>query len=208
MSDKFDGMPDGELWNLAAAHDGAAFGELFERHSTAIYNHCFRRTGSWSTAEDLTSVVFLEAWRRRNEVRLYGTSVLPWLLAVANNTIRNSDRSLRRHRRLLAKLVGSSSLSVEYDADQRMDDERTMSMILAKLSALRIEDREILTLCDWSHLSYAEAAAALDIPIGTVRSRLSRAREHLRSLIEDDDVPNPVVGVWTMTSTKETDELT
>ena len=96
----------------------------------------------------------------------------------------------------------------EYDADQRMDDERAMSMILAKLSALRIEDREILALCDWSNLNYAEAAAALDIPIGTVRSRLSRAREHLRSLIEDDDVPNPVVEVSTMTSTKETDELT
>ena len=96
----------------------------------------------------------------------------------------------------------------EYDADQRMDDERAMSMILAKLSALRIEDREILALCDWSHLSYAEAAAALDIPIGTVRSRVSRAREHLRSLIEDDDVPNPVVEVSTMTSTKETDDLT
>ena len=208
MSDKFGGMPDGDLWNLAAAHDGAAFGELFARHSTAIYNHCFRRSGSWSTAEDLTSVVFLEAWRRRKEVRLYGESILPWLLAVANNTIRNSDRSMRRHRRLLAKLAGSSSSSFEYDAEQRMDDERAMSMILAKLSALRIEDQEILALCDWSNLNYAEAAAALDIPVGTVRSRLSRAREHLRSLIEDDNVPNPVVEVSTMTSTKETDDLT
>lgn len=207
MSNKFDGVPDGELWNLAAAHDGTAFGELFERHSTAVYNHCFRRTGSWSTAEDLTSVVFLEAWRRRKEVRLSGESILPWLLAVANNTIRNSDRSIRRHRRLLAKLTGFSSTRFENDADQRMDDERAMSMILAKLSALRIDELEILALCDWSNLSYAEASAALDIPIGTVRSRLSRAREHLQSLIEEDNVSTPTIEVATTNSTKETDEL-
>lgn len=207
MSNKFNGVPDGELWNLAAAHDGTAFGELFERHSTAVYNHCFRRTGSWSTAEDLTSVVFLEAWRRRKEVRLSGESILPWLLAVANNTIRNSDRSIRRHRRLLAKLTGFSSTRFENDADQRMDDERAMSMILAKLSALRIDELEILALCDWSNLSYAEASAALDIPIGTVRSRLSRAREHLQSLIEEDNVSTPTIEVATTNSTKETDEL-
>ena len=207
MSNKFEGIPDGDLWNLATAHDGLAFGELFERHSTAVYNHCFRRTGSWSTAEDLTSVVFLEAWRRRKEVRLSGDSILPWLLAVANNTIRNSDRSLRRHRRLLAKLAGSSWSGFENDADQRLDDERAMTLILGRLSTLRIEEQEILALCDWSNLSYAQAAAALDIPLGTVRSRLSRAREHLRSLIEEDNVSTPTIEVTTTNCTKETDEL-
>jgi len=207
MNGEFEGMPDGELWNRAAAHDGAAFGELFERHSSAVYNHCFRRTGSWSTAEDLTSVVFLEAWRRRKEVQLYGDSVLPWLLAVANNATRNSNRSTRRHRRLLAKLVGASPSSrFDNDADQRIDDERAMTSILEKLSTLRIEEREILALCDWSNLSYAEAAAAIDVPIGTVRSRLSRAREHLRSLIEEDGVQTPAIEVLTTNSMKETDE--
>ena len=55
-------LSDGELWSLAArGRDGEAFGMLFERHANAVYTHCFRRTGSWSAAEDLTSVVFLEA---------------------------------------------------------------------------------------------------------------------------------------------------
>ena len=58
------------LWQRAVAGDPDSFGELFERHSRSVYNYCFRRTGSWSQAEDLTSVVFLEAWRRRSDVRL------------------------------------------------------------------------------------------------------------------------------------------
>ncbi len=69
---------DQDLWSRAA-NDGAgeAFGELFERHANRVYAHCFSRTGSWSMAEDLTSVVFLEAWRRRAEVRFSGDSALP-----------------------------------------------------------------------------------------------------------------------------------
>ncbi len=55
---------DAELWSQAQRHDGHAFGSLFERHVSSVYNHCFQRTGSWSAAEDLVGVVFLEAWRR------------------------------------------------------------------------------------------------------------------------------------------------
>jgi RNA polymerase sigma-70 factor (ECF subfamily) len=65
----FSALPDEELWSAAASHDVNAFGELFERHADTVYNHCFRRTGSWSVAEDLTSVVFLETWRRRKQVQ-------------------------------------------------------------------------------------------------------------------------------------------
>lgn len=56
-----EGLSDAELWEHAAAHDGQAFAELFDRHVKAVYTHCFRRTADWSMAEDLTSVVFLEA---------------------------------------------------------------------------------------------------------------------------------------------------
>ena len=183
----FDGVPDEQLWLLASRHDGAAFGELFERHSADVYNHCFRRTGSWSVAQDLTSVVFLQAWRRRRDVRLHGDSILPWLLAVANNAARNSDRSIRRYNRLLSKLPKSElTSSLDDDVNKRIDDERAMGVILDKLNSLNLQDREIIALCDWSYLSYAEAAVALDIPIGTVRSRLSRARDHLRVLLDQE----------------------
>jgi hypothetical protein len=73
---------DRELWRLAGDGDSAAFGELFDRHATAVYNHLFRRTGSWSEAEDLTSAVFLQAWHRRTRVVIDRESALPWLLGV------------------------------------------------------------------------------------------------------------------------------
>lgn len=177
----FSQLPDEELWARAASHDGGAFGELFERHADTVYNHCFRRTASWAVAEDLTSVVFLEAWRRRRQVQFHGESVLPWLLAVANNAIRNSDRSFRRYRRLLAKLPRPVAIPDQSEeAIGRVDDERTMRNVLQAFERLSPQDQEIVSLCDWTGLGYEEAALALDVPIGTVRSRLSRARARLR----------------------------
>jgi RNA polymerase sigma-70 factor (ECF subfamily) len=174
---------DAELW--ARSHsDGTAFGELFVRHNNAVYNHCFRRTGSWSKAEDLTSIVFLEAWRKRREVRLHSNSILPWLLAVANNVLRNDKRSLRRYERLLAKLPKTAEY-LPSDIDQRLDDEWIMLRVLDEMKHLRIEEQEVVALCDWAGLTYAEAAVSLDVAIGTIRSRLSRAHEHLRENLFD-----------------------
>ena len=177
---------DQELWSLAAdQHAGPAFGELFERHADRIYAHCFHRTGSWSMAEDLTSVVFLEAWRRRREVRFSGDSVLPWLLAVANNATLNAQRTLRRHRRLLVKLPpAGQEPDIAEDAARRVDTERAAAHLLCALDGLREPEREVLALCDWAGLSYAEASDALGVPAGTIRSRLSRARQHLRDLVD------------------------
>jgi DNA-directed RNA polymerase specialized sigma24 family protein len=77
------------LWARSRLGDTDAFGLLFERHARAIYNYCFRRTGDWAVAEDLLSVVFLEAWRRRNKDLPEG-KVLPWLFGIATNVVRNS----------------------------------------------------------------------------------------------------------------------
>jgi RNA polymerase sigma-70 factor (ECF subfamily) len=180
-----DRTDDAELWQRVVAGDPQAFGALFERHSDAVYNHCFRRSASWTVAEDLTSVVFLEAWRRRREVDLTTESILPWLLAVANNAIRNRTRSVRRYRHVLAKLP---SAVVEPDpADDvaaRIDDERTMRRVLHAVGQLTQAEQDVLALCVWAGLSYVDAAVALGIPVGTVRSRLSRARNHLREITE------------------------
>ena len=135
----------------------------------------------------MTSVVFLEAWRRRRAVQLHGDCILPWLLAVANNAIRNADRSLRRNKRLLAKLPPPCATGdFGDDAAGRLDDERVLAQILTALGALRTEEQEVVALCDWAGLSYMEAATALDVPVGTVRSRLSRAHEHLRARLSDE----------------------
>ncbi len=134
-------------------------------------------------AEDLTSAVFLEAWRRRGEVRFSGDSVLPWLLGVANNATRNAQRTLRRHSALLAKLPPPGEEGdIAADAAERVDSERLARHLLCAMAGLRRTEREVLALCDWAGLSYSEAAVALGVPEGTVRSRLSRARQHLRDL--------------------------
>lgn len=174
---------DAELWERIARHDGRAFAQLFDRHSEAVYNHCFRRTASWSVAEELSSIVWSEVWRRRRDVRLHSESILPWILAVANNCRRNLERSQRRYKNLLAKMPPPPSNDFADDVVQRLDDERQMAEVLAALAGLRVEDQEVVSLCDWAGLSYAEVATALDVPIGTVRSRLSRAHERLRRLI-------------------------
>ena len=86
---------DGELWRRAVDGEPEAFGVLFDRHAKAVYNFAFRRIVSWSDAEDLTSLVFLHAWRRREDVVLVHDSALPWLLRTADYVIRNERRRQR-----------------------------------------------------------------------------------------------------------------
>src|SRR5437762_4966461 len=109
--------------------DAAAFGDLFERHANAIYNYCFRRVGNWATAEDLLSVVFLEAWRRRDK-QLPPDKVLPWLYGIATNVVRNQRRSERRYAAALRRVPARTTEgSLAELAAERLDDERQMQRV-------------------------------------------------------------------------------
>lgn len=175
-------LSDRELWELAAGADGSAFGELFERHARAVYNFCFRRTADWALAEDLTSVVFLQAWRHRG-TPLERDSALPWLLGVAVNVLRDHQRSLRRFRHALERMPPPiDGPDFADDVAGRIDDERAMRKLLGIVTRLPQRDQEVL-LCSWSGLSYEDAATVLGVPVGTVRSRLSRAKARLRELV-------------------------
>jgi RNA polymerase sigma factor (sigma-70 family) len=191
VGNDFDSPTDAALWQRTVNHDGGAFGDLFERHGDAVYNHCFRRTASWAVAEDLASIVWLETWRRRKDVQLYGESLLPWLLTTANNCLRNFNRSQRRYYHFLAGLPTMKSMEDFGDESaQRMDDERQMSRVLAAMSILRLEEQEVVALCDWSGLTYEATAAAIGKPVGTVKSRLSRAHDHLRTALGGEIADN------------------
>jgi RNA polymerase sigma factor (sigma-70 family) len=174
---------DAALWRRAAAGERDAFGLLFERHARTVYNYCFRRTGDWSQAEELTAIVFLEAWRRRRDVRLEREDALPWLLGVATNVVRNVRRTRRRHRSAIERLPRDRVVDFAVDVEERLDDERQMRAVLRVLGKLPRGDQDVLALCVWEGLTYEEAAVALDVPVGTVRSRLSRARARLRELV-------------------------
>jgi RNA polymerase sigma-70 factor (ECF subfamily) len=178
------GSSDRRLWDRTVEGDADAFAQLYDRHARAIYNFLYRRTASWSDAEDLTSAVFLQAWRRRSEVVLDRDSALPWLLRTADYTVRNDRRSKLRYRRALA---AAERLPTEIGdhADEvagRIDDDERIRAARASLKHLRRHEREIIELCVWAGLDQAAAAVALDVPIGTVKSRLSRARKRLREL--------------------------
>ncbi|MGW9441195.1 RNA polymerase sigma factor [Streptomyces sp. NPDC055607] len=162
------------------AGNSDAFGSLFDDYSRAVYNHAFRLTGDWSVAEDVLSLTFLEAWRLREGVDPDGGSLRPWLLGIATNTVRNVRRAARRHEAALGRLPPEEALpDFSEDLVGRIDDAERIAVLRTALSRLRRPEREVVALCVWSGLDYAAAAVALGIPIGTVRSRLSRARKKL-----------------------------
>jgi RNA polymerase sigma-70 factor (ECF subfamily) len=173
---------DESLWLAGASGDQRAFSELYERHARTIYNYLFRRLADWSEAEDLTAVVFLEAFRRRRDVVIVEGKVLPWLYGIATNVLRNRRRALWRHRRLVAQLESEPARATAPDAAARAEAAARMRSVLARIALLPRPQQDVIALCLWSDLSYEEAAVALGVPIGTVRSRLARARAALTEL--------------------------
>lgn len=168
----------------------AALAMLFDRHVDAVYAFCFRRTASWHVAEDATSTVFLELWRSRTAVQEHDGSALPWLYGIARNVCRTSDRSARRLARAVYRLPREDTLvegDVADDVVRRLDSERRMAQVRIAVATLPAHEREVLELVAWAGLSYEAAAVALHVPVGTVRSRLSRARHRLNLAVDHLD---------------------
>ncbi|KUF17883.1 RNA polymerase sigma factor [Streptomyces silvensis] len=165
--------------------DADAFGEVFDGYARSVYNHGYRLTGDWSTAEEIVSLTFLEAWRLRDRIEPDGGSVRPWLLGIATNVTRNQRRAARRHAAAVARLPRAESVADFADeVAGRLDDAGQLALVEAALRKLRRPEREVLALCVWSGLGYEAAADALGIPVGTVRSRLFRARTKLAKAME------------------------
>ena len=173
---------DESLLQASAGGDQRAFSELYERHARTIYNYLFRRLADWSEAEDLTVLVFLEAFRRRREVVVVEGKLLPWLYGIATNVLRNRRRALWRHRSLVAQLASQPGIEETPDVAARADAAAQMRSVLNRIARLPRQQQDVIALCVWSGLSYEEAAAALEVPVGTVRSRLARARASLAEL--------------------------
>ena len=176
---------DVELWHRIRTDDADAFGLLFARHGGRIHGYVLRRTGDPQLAEDIVAVVFLEAWRQRSTTELTRSSALPWLYGVAANVLRHQHRSRRRHQAALdrlAHLPPSSPVLVERQAEAAAEAQR----VLTQIQSLPRRDREVLVLSVWEGLSHAEIAEALGTSVGTVKSRLSRARARL----DPDQLPS------------------
>jgi RNA polymerase sigma factor (sigma-70 family) len=164
-----------------AATESHAFGRLYEMYCHAVYNHCFRRTGSWAAAEDLVAAAFLEAWRHRRAAPPDPAAALPWLLAITNNVLRNRRRAERRYASAVARLPPPETVAdAASTIAAKVDAERQMATLLPLLRALPERERQVIELCLGDGLTHAEAAEALRVPVGTVKSRLSRGVARLR----------------------------
>ncbi|MCT9011274.1 RNA polymerase sigma factor [Streptomyces rhizosphaerihabitans] len=165
------------------AGDRAAFAELYDQYARAVYNHALRLTGNWSQAEEVMSETFLAAWRGRERLEPDSGSLAPWLLGIATHKAHNANRSLRRRLAFLAR--SPQPRPVEDFAEEaagRIDDARRLALVHEALGRLRRQEREVFALCVSAGLDYRQAAQTLGIPVGTVRSRLSRARARLARL--------------------------
>jgi RNA polymerase sigma-70 factor (ECF subfamily) len=171
-------LPDADLWQRVRDDDADAFGLLFERHGERIHGFALRRTADATAAEDVTAIVFLEAWRRRHQVVLHQPSALPWLYGVAANVLRGSNRARRRHQAALERLAGQRPPTLEL-VELRSEALEQARSIITAVGRLPRRERDVLALSVWEGLSHDEIAAALDVPVGTVKSRLSRARARL-----------------------------
>lgn len=159
-------------WAAARAGDGEAYGRVYDRHRDRVHRHVVRLVPRPADVDDVVAVVFLEAWRRRDAARLVDGSLLPWLLVTATNAARNVSRSSARYRRLLAALPPADHAP---DPADSLDD----GPATRAFRTLPLADRQVIGLCVLEGYSEADAATALGIARGTVKSRLSRARRRL-----------------------------
>ncbi len=189
------GADDRVLWSRLAGADDAALTELYRRHCDAVYNFAFRRTASWAAAEDVVQATFTAVWRRARAGSvdaLRAETARAVLLVMAGQECANVARTARRQRLLHGRIEADSggALSPDHAAPTaaRVDDERRMSEVHRALRLIPRVQREAIELVVWSHCSIAEAAGALGVSEGTVKSRLHRARRSLSTVIEIDAV--------------------
>jgi RNA polymerase sigma-70 factor (ECF subfamily) len=170
-----------------ASREPELFGIVFDRHFATIHRYMERRVGC-SAADELSGEVFLIAFEQRRRFRPVHESALPWLYGLATNLMLKRSRSAARQARAFGRLgvVSRNGHADELEgSDDRVTAAAARNRLLEALADLRPGDRDVVVLVAWEDLSYEEVAAVLDIPLGTVRSRLNRARRTLRELLVD-----------------------
>lgn len=173
----------------ASWHDPRRFEDIFHRHYRSIFRYLALRVGP-DEAGDLASEVFVRAFARRRRYRLDRPNALPWLFGFAANLVREHRRGRRRRLQAYARFAGRLRAVVD-DHETDAATERAWAALQSPglrraLAALPEPELSTLLLAALGDLTYREIAAATGVPIGTVRSRLARARRRARELLELD----------------------
>ena len=164
----------------------ADFECAFREHFPPVYRFVARRVGT-DQAQDLAAEAFATAYRRRASYDPGRGSLRSWLLGIAANIVREHWRDEQQLLELDARLASASPQSFDHDAESRVVATALAPRIAGALAALNRDQREVLLLHAWGGLSHDEISAALGIPNGTARSRLSRARAALRAQLGEFD---------------------
>jgi RNA polymerase sigma-70 factor (ECF subfamily) len=168
-------------------HDPEAFAALFERHASDVHRYVARRLGG-PVADDLLGETFARAFQHRARFDLAQSDARPWLYGIATNLVSDHRRSEARRLRAMSR-VAAAPAEGEPEADRsdaRVSAQSSRAGLAQALASLPGRQRDVVLLHAWAELDYEQIAIALNIPIGTVRSRLHRARAALREALDEE----------------------
>jgi RNA polymerase sigma-70 factor (ECF subfamily) len=168
------GKSDAELI-AASRRDPEAFGAIFDRHYDAIFRFAERRIGR-DAALELASEVFLTAFRVRENYGPERTSARPWLMGIASRLVLHEQRRFARYANAVQRAASHTHSS---STETQVLGTLELAALYEALDKIDPESRELLLLVTWEGLSYSDAAEALGVPVGTVRSRVHRVRRDL-----------------------------
>jgi RNA polymerase sigma-70 factor (ECF subfamily) len=190
-----DDRADAEIIAASLARP-VEFAAIFDRHYETVRRYAVRRLGP-ELADDLAAQTFEEALKSRKRFDPAQASARPWVLGIATNLIRHHHRTEQRRLAAVDRLERPEAGTDHADGvARRVDADRLGGLLRAAIASMPDGERDALLLFAWADLTYDEIATALRIPIGTVRSRLNRARGRLREQIAGsgqylDDRPSP-----------------
>jgi RNA polymerase sigma factor (sigma-70 family) len=177
-------LADGALFARSVS-EPQVFTIVFDRYYRSVYGYLSRRVGR-AVADDLAAETFTRAFEHRASYDSSAERALPWLLGIAINLLAHHRRSEGRQLRALAAVREPQNDAFTDAATGRIDAASARATLAAALEQLDDYDREALLLYAWAELKYEEIAGVLGIPVGTVRSRLHRARGKLRQALEQE----------------------
>ena len=164
-------------------NESEAFGLIYDRHASSLLRFLGRRVGA-KVAEGLLGELFRIAFERRKTFDPSRASALPWLYGIGSNLLLKHRRGEARRLRANARLAASDAAGDRRSSAAALDARLLFPRVANAIETLPDDEREALLLVAWEELPYQSVAEALELPIGTVRSRLNRARAHLRELLE------------------------
>ena len=183
-------MQDELLIRRAQSGDADAFGQLLLEHQKNVYNLCYRMAGNPDDAMDLSQETFLRAWRCLDQYQ-FASAFSTWLYRLCSNICIDFLRRRRRQQTVPLTFEDADGEEQTYavpDAqplpEEQVELKLTRETLAAAMAQLLPEHRAVLQLRVVNEMSYEQIADVLDIQIGTVKSRLSRARNQLKKILE------------------------